>query len=316
MKSKLVKKKVQVDDDIIKQFNVMVGVDEPDPVIAEERYDKLYSSFDKLLRTFATFTDRISVKMPNFPQGGIVELRDFTEARRKDLDAAKLEPVTTATLANKYDPAVIPGAYMQLKECQFVQTAIVIAGNLKEYENNIADKNNLSGDFLDDVITFTPFPFSVLDIKMLYTLAPDNVRNYILQVLHFVYLRVTEIWQVYSTPDIDTHKFAQMMTSALSELRKYVPRCNEAFSAIANSVELFVENMPTYYKDLKQSNGNKSLIFENFVFDVSKKFDSNPRILGQFRKIMGKLRESMKGQSNPQVDKMFNLLDRQLNKGE
>ena len=110
----------------------------------------------------------------------------------------------------------------------------------------------------------------------------------------------------------------QVIISSLDDVKKHIPRCDEAFDKIRESVGLLKGNFGGYYKDYVASN-NPTIIMENFVLDVSKKTESSPKVTGQFRRIISHYRKLASQQAQhpklrtlfEQVDKNFSALEKE-----
>jgi len=111
--------------------------------------------------------------------------------------------------------------------------------------------------------------------------------------------------------------------SSIDDVKKQIPRCDQAFNKISESVGLLKGNFNSYYKDYISSN-NPTIIMENFVLDVSKNTRASPVLTAQFRKIIAHYRKIASQQANnpklqtlfQQVDKNFQELERQRKKAD
>jgi hypothetical protein len=97
--------------------------------------------------------------------------------------------------------------------------------------------------------------------------------------------------------------------SSIDEVKKHIPRCDQAFQKIIESVDLLKGNFNGYYKDYTAS-GNPTIIMENFVLDVSKNTKSSPAVTAQFRRIIAHYRKLASQQaSNPKLQSLFAQVD-------
>jgi hypothetical protein len=96
---------------------------------------------------------------------------------------------------------------------------------------------------------------------------------------------------------------------SIEEVKKAIPRCDQAFQKIIDSISLLKGNFSNYYKDFTIS-GNPTIIMENFVLDVSKNTKSSPTVMAQFRKIISHYRKlASQHASNPKLQSLFSQVD-------
>lgn len=212
-------------------------------------------------------------------------------------------------------------AFSAVKKCSVVNTAIVTCKNLIPHKKYIRDQSDLKDKFLKGAgMTVSPIEGLSLNVKQIYIsdLLSAVDRKFILIVLHKMWTISHDVYEAVSSPDIDVNEFVMVIMSSIGEVRRHIPRCDQAFDKIIQSVDLLKGNFDGYYRDYVASS-NPTIIMENFVLDVSKSTNSSPQVTAQFRKIITHYRKLASQQaSHPklqslfkQVDKNFQELERQ-----
>jgi len=152
----------------------------------------------------------------------------------------------------------------------------------------------------------------------------ESDKRFLLLALSKLYDISHSTYEALVAPDIDVDEFVSTVTSSISEIRKHLPRCNQALDKILNSVSMLKGNFPSYYKDYAISK-NPLIIFENFICDVAKKPGKvQPNLSRQFREIISYYRKMQTNkQTDPrlagilkQVDKNIDELDRRFQQME
>jgi len=203
--------------------------------------------------------------------------------------------------------------FMKAKYCGLVNTAVVACNNLTTYKCSLADRDHLSDRFLRGAgMTMAPLPgLPQLNFKHLYIddrLSAED-REFVLLVLHKLYVVGHDVYEAVSAPDVDVNEFIDIIMSSLKDVKKQIPRCNQAFTKIYESVDLLRNNFGNYYKDYVASS-NTSIIMENFVLDVARSTDSSPTVTAQFRRIITHYRKIAGSQAaNPKMRSLFQHID-------
>jgi hypothetical protein len=129
--------------------------------------------------------------------------------------------------------------------------------------------------------------------------------------LHKLYHVTHDVYEAASQPDVNVDDFVDVIMSAMDDLKKHIPRCDEAFGKIRASVDLLRGNFSRYHRDMKQA-GNPSIIMENFVIDVSSSSGGTSlKVKQQFKKIIGHYRKLAQSRPMDQRAKsLFGEIDR------
>lgn len=344
--------KTMKDPELIDMFNKMMGASDPDPNIVIPKYEHIHDAASQVLQLLSkliTSPFGIAFRVP-FPKS-FDELNAFVQKSSESMTEMELEPNNNIlsgeelhainsnsermieflnNVDSKYKITGLGDRYTKLKESAVIKEMIVTARNLKnavmlEKErtkselHNLESRDSLSEDFIlhSDGDYLTLFNFTSLDFKQIFysDLMTEQFKKYVLTVLHFIYVRVMSIVKDITSPDIDVDKFSEVVGRNIDEMRKRVPRCNDAFDEIQKSVGLLKQNFGEYYKDFVTSqNGNPGIIVENFVLDVAKKNTANQAIMFQFRQIVNFYRQQVSGKKigDPRIKKMLSLVGENL----
>ena len=204
--------------------------------------------------------------------------------------------------------------YMMIKKCSLVNMIIVTCKNLITHKKSLSDSKNLKDKFMmkSAGLSFTPIAeLSQLNIKKIYIDSKLNKleKNYVLTFLHKIFNISMDLYNILSTPDVDIEEFVSIIMNSIEDVKKAIPRCDQAFQKIIDSISLLKGNFNNYYKDFTVS-GNPTIIMENFVLDVSKNTNSSPKVMMQFRKIISHYRKlASQHASNPKLQSLFSQVD-------
>lgn len=288
-------------------------------------------------------------EIEQFVAKSLEDLNGFTLKERTDntLSGEQLNQVNAnpelmnkfmENLGIKYNVDELGETYKNLKDSELVKSIIMTYRQLKEAlaaeierqkiktelldkEHDLSDKTKLRAGFikksLGDVLHL--FSFSSLNFKELYMsqyigaqTAPKSMYNTVLFVLYLIYNRCDQVYKLVSSPDIDVDKFAEALVANIQTIKKQIPRCDEAFNKIEESVNLLRENFGGYYKDFITSQ-NPGIIVENFVLDVAKDSKANFKVTQQFKHIIAFYKQRMQGQiKDPKIKRIFDLVGANL----
>lgn len=336
--------------DLMKLFNQMIGNEDPDPAIAIPKYKRIYDGcldVIKLLNNFCNSPVAL-VFAPIYPHD-FSTLRHFLKSADEvmvhfklavedktyssaELHAANADPAKLAQLMlssqQSYKISGLGEKYKNLKSCPVTQNVVMLARNIKtalglekerchQTTHDLEVKSDLRDGFIvnADGETLELLPFSKLNFKamMLNDRMDAKMRGFTLTLLHLVYNRCIAVVQDLTSPDMDVEKFSELMVSSISELKKHVPRCDQAFAKIQNSVELMKNNFGRYYKDFISSQ-NPTIIAEHFLSDVARVTDADAATTAQFRRIAQFYAKNVNnaGVKDPRIKKMMSMLGTHL----
>ena len=237
-----------------------------------------------------------------------------------------LPPVDLSSSTEDYTKAPIElvelfhSKFAAVKKCNIINLIILLCKNLTQYKVSLKNLDKLSDKFLLNNSSLAPLPeLSSFNFKHIYIDDRLNKINksIILTCLSKLYTISNGIYEAITTPDVDVSEFTNAIMESINEVKKHIPRCNDAFNKILDSVDLLKSNFGEYYKDYTSS-GNPTIIMENFVLDVSKNTKSSPGITRQFREII-KYYKKMAGENgaiDPKVQTLFNHVEANYNELE
>lgn len=262
----------------------------------------------KQLANFATFRN-------DFPEmvKELDEILNYAEHIKKCIifDDDKTE---TAEHYVTYSTEQLNAIYKGLKSNKGIEQLVILCGKLSRFKPYIGLKDNLSGHFVmsEPGNSLCIFPFSSLDLVKVWTHnnCTPLIKKYILHILHVVYSNTHIIYDQISSPDIDINEFSKVLIDAVKFMKTQVPRCNEAFKKIEDSIDLLKTNFRGYFKESVET-ANPSVILENFVSDVARKGGPSARITAQFNKIVRHLKNTARqnNKKDPNIKKLFGMLN-------
>jgi hypothetical protein len=315
IKSKVVKATL-ANKDVLDMFQGVLGTSEGAgalPVI-HPKYLRIRTHIDRFIRLLTALRD--SALMGRFP-GPKAHLEEYVAALGGQFVASFNAPDlgegvdygrVSPELARQFGEA-----FQAAKKCNLVHMAIVTCKNLVPHKKSLEDPKALKDRFLvkDAGMTFAPLPdLPQLNFRQIYIgdLSPSE-KEFVMMVLHKLLTITHDVYEAVSSPDIDVNEFVDVIVSSIGEVKKHIPRCNEAFKKIEESVDLLKGNFGGYYKDYTAS-GNPTIIMENFVLDVSRNTKTSPQVTAQFRRIIAHYRKLASQQaSHPKLQSLFQQVD-------
>ena len=333
IKSKVVKATL-ANKDVLDMFQGVLGTSEGSATlsITHPKYLRIQGHIDRFVRLLAVLHG--SAVMALFPAAK-EHLGGYVDALRKQFGASFVAPdfapwlsppaagagveayMTTAEDYAKIPPEVVAQfgeVFAAAKKCNIVNTVIVACKNLVAHKKSLGDQAALKDRFLTKGagMTFAPLPdLPQVNFKQIYIddrLSPSD-KEFVLVVLHKMYTIGHDVYEAVSSPDVDVNEFVEVIMSSIGEVKKHIPRCDQAFQKIIESVDLLKGNFDGYYKDYTAS-GNPTIIMENFVLDVSKNTKTSPAVTAQFRRIIAHYRKLASQQgSHPKLQSLFAQVD-------
>ena len=202
--------------------------------------------------------------------------------------------------------------YKRAVESDLVNTAVKICSNLITYRASIETREKLNGRFLlSPGLSFAPIPrLESANFKAFYTALPKEKRDEILVFLHKLYHISHDAYEAANLPDVDVEEFVSIIQQSIGHVKGQIPRCDEAFKKLEESIGLLRGNFGKYYKDSKHS-GNPGMMMESFVMDVAgNSQNSSPKVRMQFKKIIGHYQKMAASQpKDKRTQALFNEID-------
>jgi hypothetical protein len=341
IKSKVVKSTLQ-NKDVIDMFHNVIGTDGASISIIHPKYTSIEKNTKRFIQVLEILYNIDFLEFfNNFKENLDMYLFSLRRQFASSFTAPDLEQYLSDgnELVSKFSPMIMDysrvpahivhdfnSVYGEVKKCAIINTIIVTCKNLVPHKKSIDDIKDLKDKFLlKGGLNFSPLPTLIFNFKQIYIddRLSENNKDFILKILHKLYTISHEIYEILSSPDIDVNEFVTIIMSSIDDVKKQIPRCDQAFNKIAESVDLLKGNFNGYYKDYISSN-NPTIIMENFVLDVSKNTRASPTLTAQFRKIISHYKKIAAQQSNnpklqtlfQQVDKNFQELEKQKQRAD
>ncbi len=291
-----------------------------DPEIVRDKYQRLKSDIvrcNKLLLKFKeAILDNLYTKkgVDTFFDHEVSNLVDFVKRVDEYIDV-KCE-----------DDTQMIAVYQALKDSFVIEEYLKVCKILRRNEDCVKDRCQLSDSFIKRAVgeEFYIFDFAKINFKHLFThiLAEnfqdseelESAKKYILVMCNMLYITMSDIYTMVTSPDVDIDKLSELIVQAISAAKKQVPRCDKAFRLIENSVDMLKNGMSSYYKDFVAS-GNPAIIFENFINDISNDLNIDTQTLGQFKRIIFHFRKRANEMptKHAKLEGVFSTLDNIMN---
>ena len=345
MKAKVIKKNIK-DEGIVEIFMKLVGEGSADVEIVAPKYEGVMGKMEKILGLLKCIMEpniingyiyenyRIGVndilsyieKIQQFLYDHELEVQ---EGRLNDNDLKKInsDPQLLEEYLSRcnerYDREELAQTYTSIKTNDITADLITVMSNIKyllsksEYEDthDLEDPSRLSYEFITNSEEDTAIlnPICRIDFKLFFMdeIINKDIKDMFLRVLQIIYKHSLYISQTISTPDVSAEEFTTIIDESLKKLKK-IPElsgCHKAFSKLSNSKVLFENNFDSYYKDFVKSQ-NPGIMLESFISDVAKQEDTNKSLVPQLRKIVSYYRKNMSKISDPKINTLFNMLEK------
>lgn len=303
-------------DDMNGMFEEMMGVKDAEKSIILPKFVDVRNKAIHLYNIFMKFANcQIVTDFPHTKEG-MDDIKDFAAKMKESVVFNELEKDKVETYEN-VEQKDFNELYKKLKNNNYIQNLVVLCSKLKQYHTFLNDKTTLKDNFIgqEPGLSFQIFSFSRFDLKLLW--ASNNikqaVKDYVLLILHHIYIDTLEIYKIITSPDIDVDKFIALLMAAISKIRKIpqLSRCKNAIRRIESSVSLLKNKFNSYYRDSIAS-GNPNMIIENFIVDVSNQGKADSSLTREFRVIIQYMHKTSVEQNrfnDPKVKKLFDLLN-------
>lgn len=204
--------------------------------------------------------------------------------------------------------------YKTVKNSNTIKKIMITSSNLGQFKGFLSAEN-VSDIFIHNYPgnTFIPLAFTTMDLKLIwYSDIEPKGKKFILTILQHTFKISYEIYDIIYSPDIDISEFSDILISTISKLRSQIPRCDKAFDVIENSVNMLKNNFKDYFRESVETE-NPSSILQSFIIDVGNTQKANPVVVGQFRKITAFMKRNAANSTDPNVKKLFKMLNNQFN---
>ena len=288
------------------QFNQLIGEGDLDPAIIKPKYNKLHKNISLVSQVFKNLADFVKNLKDTQYHKHAEQMHTIRLRWNEEMDENRKNPD-------------LQSSYKSLKKCMTTNAMLELYGSLKKYEEFILNRN---GEFIEDYPSeiFYIFRNVKLNFKDLYVYVGGDkklkkeIQAYIMQSLKLICSATKNVYNLISSPDIDIASTAQFLHSALMDLQKHIPRCEQAFNKIRNSIGMLEGNFTEYYKDFLGTQ-DQTMIMQSFINDIMKNGKSNLKVMHQFKTIIKFLQEkaSTSKSKDPRVKALFDKMN-EMNK--
>jgi len=329
-KPKVVKKALG-DTNVFGAFNELLGLDggSADYDIIYNKYKEYRKNILNILKCVGDFKkiffqvhknkyNKLEKQFENFIKKYLKDMSIAPEMSLKLLAKKLNKPLCLVSIleADEEFKELFFNRYKSLKESDVVGSLIVYCNNLKRYHRYIGEKESLSFKFVNrsDIDKMRPF-MPLLEMDFVYMLRVEKdemVKNCILQFLHNMYKLTHKIYELRTSPDIDTDKLVDFILSNIEGIQDKDPRlkrCRNAFKKLKNATELLRGNIGQYYKDFI-STKNPSVMLESFVIDVANdSTNESASLMSEFKYILKFIKDKLKNNNDPRIASLLSHLD-------
>jgi hypothetical protein len=229
--------------------------------------------------------------------------------------------------------------YAEIKNSETIKKIIETCGNLKPYSQSLFSINNVDHekisehsryhskygtrkehkpdwDFISDLHRLCPFSYApLIDVKFLWIqkYMDKTHRKLLLSTLFKVYLYGSFIFDITTSPDIDTAKLSELFIAAISSAKAQLQGFDSAFKIIEGASDLLNRRFNDYYRDSLKNGKNSMVFFEDFFSDLAKETTSAASQV-QLKQLAVKLKDMISQLPEYKSDKTVQTLVQLMNK--
>lgn len=319
---KVIKKKLKTADtndaaDLNKLFSQITGTSDPERNVIIPKINKIFRNiieYNKLYNVLLNFTI-FTEQFPDY-KFWFDDIKTFLDNLIKTTGVVTTQsyddglPQTYTALS---DSALV-AFYKTLKENAYLKKIIITGSTLSAHKIHITNIDKLDDIFIirEPGLTLQPLSFSTLDLKTIWSFdINEKAKKFIMSILRHTYLIGIDTYDIVTSPDVDIKKFSKILVTSLAKMKKMIPRCDQAFGIIENSVQLLEDKFKGYFRGSVEA-GNPNIIIESFIVDISTSQKASPVVTSQFRKIVSFLKERSAQNNDPKIKKLFSMLNGQF----
>ena len=311
-------------------FNQMLGTGNANMTIAYPRYRRIHACVLRQIELFEivarTMRGSALFKSIEYHQP-ITAIEEFcSRARSKCAEMFRMDFTDyewNLSLIEKEQIAEFTNVYTAMKRDETIHTFVLMCDRLVPYRKNFENPASFNPKFITSMsgTEWCPFPFTSLNVKHIFSLMDitADMVTFFMTVMSRAYEFSRQLFEELRSPDIDVDQFVSIIMESMTKIQKIpeLHRCGEAFAKIKESVSLLKDRFNNYYRDFVETN-DSTIIMQNFILDVGKNTNANPRVAAQFRKIIAYYQKIAQEQTNnpkmralfDQVNEQFKVLDK------
>lgn len=310
------------DEGLSEMFNQMLGTGTINLTIAYPRYVRMKGLCEYLVKLFEMLSKSPFIRTNDEFSTQKLELEQFCKESREHIaetftvDFSDYEWNLTLVEEELKNTFIV--AYEQVKKSKLINTFVVMCDRLVKYKKNFANIDKMNHRFVTTMAgtEWTPFPFTTLNIKYIFSIMgiSENTIRFFMTVISKAFELSLKLYEETQTPDIDVDQFVDVIMANITEIQKQpeLHRCRKAFQKIKESVELLKGRFNDYYKDFIATK-DSTIMMQHFIVDVSKQTDADPTVTAEFRKIIAYYRKVAQTQiTNPKIKMLFDRVEESL----
>jgi hypothetical protein len=270
-----------------------------------------------------------------------LSIKEYTECHLfpNIIDFYKAQIENNAAKIESYQKGIFT-KYNKIKESETLKSIIETCGNLKPYAQSLFSVNNVAQekisehsryhskyqkdkketkpdwDFIINLHRLCPFSYApLIDIKFLWIqqYMDKTRRKLLLSTIFKIYLYGSSIFDITTSPDIDTSKLSELFIAAISSAKSQLTGFDAAFKIIEGASDLLNRKFNDYYRDSLRNNKNSMVFFEDFFADLaSENTDAASKV--QLKQLAVKLKEMISQlpefKNDKTVQTLIQLMDR------
>jgi len=174
--------------------------------------------------------------------------------------------------------------------------------------------------FMNELGSLKPLCFApMIDFKFIWVdgRMDKTRRKFLLDFLFNIYYRGITLFDILTSPDVDTGKLSQLFMDAIQAMKKKLNGYDRAFELIEKAADMLTRKFNTYYRESQRNGGNSAVFFESFIIDVAASQSEDLIASAQLKRLADKMKEltmqSPDYQNNEVVQKLVNILSTAVN---
>lgn len=323
---KVIKKQL-ADGDVFGSFNELLGLSEgsADYNIIFDKYQEYRKTIFEILKHFNDFRKfffknknmkKLEDEFENFTKNTIYGLADTPAISLQNYAKKHKKVIFGITDTDNEFKKDFYNKYNLLRDSPIINNFIIICANLKPIVKFIEDENNLSYKFIfrSEMQSFKPFrPHINMDfVYMLQLEKVEDVKVTILKFLHNINILTHKIYEMKTSPDIDTNVLVDFIMENIDNIQGKDPglaRCKNAFKRLRGATDLLRGNIDKYYKNFAASK-NPSSMLEEFVLDVAEESSGDSSgLIREFKYILKFIKSKLKNNNDPKINSLLSHID-------
>ena len=324
-------KKIGIDKESLSSMK-RIFVTDPKKVpvyISIEKFDTVRNNLITLHKSLSFISSEKYRKIFPSNENGLTELSIYALKIQAMLSTHPDIIGKNAVIGNEETNAETYALYEALKKDPLVQSTIVLCSEFKAAEAFFKKENDRYSNInfplnqvgpTYNIFNKTAPSFDLKDIWNSILPEQTTIKEFYLVFFERIYEAAKNIYQCITSPDVDPKEMAQVIKSALMELRKMpeLSDCGEIFDMIEKSTGMLEDNFSSYYREADAA-GDSNMIISNFISDVAtlNKASMHPRTAMKFKKFVSfieKHSQKTKGPAKEEFNNILNLVNMNIDK--